>query len=87
MFSAALLVPWGASLFVQLRRAFTGSTPPASSAPICVRSPLAAAVRSPPMVLASLDRGSDLLALVRETGRFGLNVLGADAFDQNLARL
>jgi flavin reductase (DIM6/NTAB) family NADH-FMN oxidoreductase RutF len=31
----------------------------------------------PPMVLVSLDRGSDLLALVRESGRFGLNVLGA----------
>src|SRR4051794_26084113 len=32
----------------------------------------------PPMVLVSLDRGSDLLALVRETGRFGVNVLGAE---------
>ena len=32
---------------------------------------------NPPMVLVSLDRGSDLLAVVRETGRFGLNVLGA----------
>jgi flavin reductase (DIM6/NTAB) family NADH-FMN oxidoreductase RutF len=31
----------------------------------------------PPMVLVSLDRGSDLLALVRETGRFGVNVLGS----------
>ncbi|WP_254206016.1 flavin reductase family protein [Nocardia alni] len=31
----------------------------------------------PPMVLVSLDRGSDLLAIVRETGRFGLNVLGS----------
>jgi flavin reductase (DIM6/NTAB) family NADH-FMN oxidoreductase RutF len=31
----------------------------------------------PPMVLVSLDRGSDLLAMVRETGRFGVNVLGA----------
>jgi len=31
----------------------------------------------PPMVLVSLDRRSDLLALVRETGRFGVNVLGA----------
>jgi flavin reductase (DIM6/NTAB) family NADH-FMN oxidoreductase RutF len=29
----------------------------------------------PPMVLVALDRGSDLLALVRRTGRFGLNVL------------
>jgi flavin reductase (DIM6/NTAB) family NADH-FMN oxidoreductase RutF len=32
---------------------------------------------TPPMVLVSLDRGSDLLALVRRSGRFGLNVLGA----------
>jgi flavin reductase (DIM6/NTAB) family NADH-FMN oxidoreductase RutF len=32
---------------------------------------------SPPMVLVSLDRGSDLLALVRESGRFGVNVLGS----------
>jgi flavin reductase (DIM6/NTAB) family NADH-FMN oxidoreductase RutF len=31
----------------------------------------------PPMVLVSLDRGSDLLAVVRESGRFGVNVLGA----------
>ena len=31
----------------------------------------------PPMVLVSLDRGSDLLALVRGTGRFGVNVLGS----------
>jgi flavin reductase (DIM6/NTAB) family NADH-FMN oxidoreductase RutF len=31
----------------------------------------------PPMVLVSLDRGSDLLAVVREAGRFGVNVLGA----------
>ncbi|GHE06993.1 flavin reductase family protein [Klenkia taihuensis] len=32
---------------------------------------------TPPMVLVSLDRGSDLLALVRDTGRFGVNVLGS----------
>lgn len=31
---------------------------------------------TPPMVLVSLDRGSDLLTLVRRSGRFGLNVLG-----------
>ncbi|MFE7835097.1 flavin reductase family protein [Streptomyces sp. NPDC057474] len=31
---------------------------------------------TPPMVLVSLDNGSDLLRLVRTTGRFGLNVLG-----------
>src|SRR3954453_12184914 len=29
----------------------------------------------PPMVLVALDRNSDLLALVRDGGRFGLNVL------------
>lgn len=29
-----------------------------------------------PMVLVSLDNGSELLALVRGTGRFGLNILG-----------
>ena len=39
----------------------------------------------PPMVLVSLDRGSDLLALVRETGRFGVNVLAAA--HEDLARL
>ncbi|WP_030599406.1 flavin reductase family protein [Streptomyces fulvoviolaceus] len=33
---------------------------------------------APPMALVSLDRGSDLLALVRETGRFGINVLGSE---------
>ena len=32
---------------------------------------------TPPMVLVSLDRHSDLLAMVRETRRFGVNVLGA----------
>jgi flavin reductase (DIM6/NTAB) family NADH-FMN oxidoreductase RutF len=31
---------------------------------------------NPPMVLVSLDRGSDLLAHVRKSGRFGVNVLG-----------
>src|SRR4051795_5925851 len=33
---------------------------------------------TPPMVLVSLDRGSDLLALGRDTRRFGVNVLGAE---------
>jgi flavin reductase (DIM6/NTAB) family NADH-FMN oxidoreductase RutF len=33
---------------------------------------------TPPMVLVALDRGSDLLAMVRETRRFGVNVLGVD---------
>ena len=32
----------------------------------------------PPMVLVSLDAGSDLLVMVRETERFGVNILGSD---------
>lgn len=32
----------------------------------------------PPLVLVALDRGSDLLALVRRDGRFGVNVLEGD---------
>jgi flavin reductase (DIM6/NTAB) family NADH-FMN oxidoreductase RutF len=32
----------------------------------------------PPMVLVSLDRGSDLLGIIRASGRFGLNVLGSN---------
>ena len=32
---------------------------------------------NPPMVLVSLDRGSETLELIRESGRFGLNILGA----------
>lgn len=31
----------------------------------------------PPMVLVALDRGSDLLALIRESHRFGINVLSS----------
>lgn len=31
----------------------------------------------PPMVLIALDRRSHLLALIRDSGRYGLNVLGA----------
>lgn len=31
----------------------------------------------PPMVLVALDRGSELLARVRQCGRFGINVLGS----------
>ncbi|MFD5259063.1 flavin reductase family protein [Streptomyces bobili] len=42
----------------------------------------------PPMVLVSLDRGSDLLTVVQETGAFALNVLGRDqaALAVNFAR-
>lgn len=39
----------------------------------------------PPMVLVSLDRGSELLLKLRETGRFGLNVLGSGQYE--LARI
>ncbi|MEU1276208.1 flavin reductase family protein [Streptomyces sp. NPDC005799] len=31
---------------------------------------------TPPMVLVSLDNGSHLLAIIRRTGRLGLNILG-----------
>ncbi|MFF5010490.1 flavin reductase family protein [Streptomyces phaeochromogenes] len=33
---------------------------------------------SPPMVLVSLNRNSQLLEIVRNTGRFGVNVLSSD---------
>jgi len=35
----------------------------------------------PPMVLVALDRESDLLAMIRESGRFAVNVLGATQSD------
>ena len=42
----------------------------------------------PPMVLVALDLGSDLLALVRQTGHFGLNILSSSqsALALNFAR-
>jgi flavin reductase (DIM6/NTAB) family NADH-FMN oxidoreductase RutF len=40
---------------------------------------------TPPMVLVSLDRGSDLLDMVTRTGRFAVNVLGADSAAHALA--
>lgn len=40
---------------------------------------------APPSLLVSLDLGSDLLALIRNTGRFGVNVLGADQAELALA--
>ncbi|MEV7864401.1 flavin reductase family protein [Streptomyces hirsutus] len=36
---------------------------------------------APPMVLVSLDNRSHLLAIIRRTGRFGLNVLTSHQFD------
>ncbi|WP_457590139.1 flavin reductase family protein [Gordonia aurantiaca] len=35
----------------------------------------------PPMILVSLDRGSDLLGIIRRTGEFGVNVLAHDQAD------
>jgi len=40
---------------------------------------------TPPMVLVSLDRGSDLLGIVSRTGRFSLNVLAAEQSELALA--
>ncbi|MER6936143.1 flavin reductase family protein [Nocardioides sp. NPDC127514] len=40
---------------------------------------------SPPMVLVSLDRGSDTLQQIRETQRFGLNILGSDQSETALS--
>lgn len=37
---------------------------------------------SPPSLLVSLDHGSDLLALIRSAGTFGVNVLGHHQSDQ-----
>ena len=39
----------------------------------------------PPLVLVALDRASDLLAQLRRTGRFGVNVLAEDQQDVGLA--
>ncbi|WP_329568415.1 flavin reductase family protein [Streptomyces sp. NBC_01361] len=36
---------------------------------------------TPPMVLTSLDNRSQLLTIIRRTGRFGLNILGAHQAD------
>lgn len=33
---------------------------------------------SPPSLLVSLDQGSEVLALIREAGVFGVNILGSD---------
>ncbi len=43
---------------------------------------------SPPMVVVSLDRTSELLALIRTTGRLGINVLSHDQIEiaRNFAR-
>jgi flavin reductase (DIM6/NTAB) family NADH-FMN oxidoreductase RutF len=42
----------------------------------------------PPMVLVALARDSDLLALIKRTGRYGINVLarGQESFAEHFAR-
>ncbi|MGV9945753.1 flavin reductase family protein [Rhodococcus aetherivorans] len=40
---------------------------------------------NPPMVLVCLDHGSETLELIRDSGRFGLNILGADQSDTALS--
>jgi flavin reductase (DIM6/NTAB) family NADH-FMN oxidoreductase RutF len=40
-------------------------------------SAFASLSRRPPMVVVALDRSSDLLAMLRVTGRFGINLLGS----------
>ncbi len=52
----------------------TGSRGPAGATANAVSS----LSLDPPLLLACLDRGSRTLAVVRETGRFGVSVLGAD---------
>jgi flavin reductase (DIM6/NTAB) family NADH-FMN oxidoreductase RutF len=39
---------------------------------------------NPPMVLVSLDRGSNLLEIVRATGKFGVNILGSTSAKEAL---
>jgi flavin reductase (DIM6/NTAB) family NADH-FMN oxidoreductase RutF len=57
---------------VSIATAFDGSRPHGTTI-----SAFASLSMKPPMILVSLDRESDLLALVRQTGKVGLNVLGA----------
>jgi flavin reductase (DIM6/NTAB) family NADH-FMN oxidoreductase RutF len=57
---------------VSIATAFDGSRPHGTTV-----SAFASLSMNPPMILVSLDRESDLLALVRQTGKVGLNVLGA----------
>ena len=52
-----------------------GVYPPAQAATV---SAFASLSMNPPMVLVSLDREPDLLKLVRDSGHFGVNVLGRD---------
>ena len=58
---------------VSIATAFDGGRPHGTTV-----SAFASLSLKPPMILVALDRGSDLLALVRQTGKVGLNVLGAD---------
>lgn len=58
---------------VSIATAFDGERPHGTTV-----SAFASLSMKPPMILVSLDRGSELLALVRRTSKLGLNVLGAD---------
>ena len=75
----------GAVLAAAFREVMAGvATPVAVVTTVCDGLPHGTTVSAfaslsmePPMVLVSLDRGSDLLARVQLTQRFGVNVLGA----------
>jgi len=68
---------------VSVVTAMTGGRPHGTTV-----SAFASLSMDPPMVLVSLDRGSGLLAMVRDSGAFGLNVLssGQSALAANFAR-
>ncbi|MCU1617415.1 MAG: putative oxidoreductase [Frankiales bacterium] len=58
---------------VSVVTAFAGTLPHGTTV-----SAFASLSMKPPMVLVSLDRGSQLLGIVRRSGRFGVNVLSSD---------
>lgn len=58
---------------VSVVTAFEGSRPHGTTV-----SAFASLSMAPPMLLVSLDRSSDLLALITESRRFGVNVLASD---------
>lgn len=58
---------------VSVVTAFDGNRPHGTTV-----SAVASLSMNPPMVLVALDRESDLLHLVRDSGRFGVNVLNSE---------
>jgi flavin reductase (DIM6/NTAB) family NADH-FMN oxidoreductase RutF len=68
---------------VSVVTALAGGTPHGTTV-----SAFASLSLNPPMVLVALDRGSDLLAMIRQTRHFGLNVLssGQSALARAFAR-